>query len=127
MSYSITLPIDKNTENSELIISIKQNLKNLLLTKKGERIMIPDYGVGLNDLLFQFYDNMLIGEKTIEIRRQIEKYMPFVSLDEMEINEHKKHNTINSPFEQKISIIDVYYSVPRLSYSDVIRISVVAN
>ena len=127
MSYSITLPIDKNTENNELIISIKQNLKNLLLTKKGERIMIPDYGVGLNDLLFQFYDNMLIGEKTIEIRRQIEKYMPFVSLDEMEINEHKKHNTINSPFEQKISIIDIYYSVPRLSYSDVIRISVVAN
>ena len=127
MSYSITLPIDKNTENSELIISIKQNLKNLLLTKKGERIMMPDYGVGLNDLLFQFYDNMLIGEKTIEIRRQIEKYMPFVSLDEMEINEYKKHNTINSPFEQKISIIDIYYSVPLLSYSDVIRISVVAN
>ena len=32
---------------------IKQNFKNLLLTSPGERMMIPDFGVGLRSYLFE--------------------------------------------------------------------------
>ena len=32
---------------------IKQNLKMLLLTNKGERVMIPEYGIGMNRFLFE--------------------------------------------------------------------------
>ena len=35
---------------------IRQNLKNLILTVPGERIMIPDFGVGLKKLLFEQRD-----------------------------------------------------------------------
>ena len=31
---------------------VRSNLKNLLLTKKGERILQPEFGSGLHDLLF---------------------------------------------------------------------------
>ena len=32
---------------------IKQNFKNLLLTSPGERMMNPDFGVGLRNFLFE--------------------------------------------------------------------------
>ena len=32
---------------------IQQNLKNLLLTSPGERVMLPDFGVGLRHFLFE--------------------------------------------------------------------------
>ena len=32
---------------------VRQNFKNLLLTAPGERMMIPDFGVGLRNFLFE--------------------------------------------------------------------------
>lgn len=59
---------------------VKQNLKNLVLTSPGERIMIPNFGVGIRNYLFQ--QNI---EKTIErieskIRQQVGLFMPFVEI-----------------------------------------------
>ena len=41
--YVLTKTLAENT---------KQNFKNLLLTTPGERVMIPGFGVGLRNLLF---------------------------------------------------------------------------
>ena len=35
----------------------RSNLKNLLLTKKGERVLQPNFGSGLQDLLFEPIDD----------------------------------------------------------------------
>ena len=38
--------------NKTLIDTIRQNLKMLLLTNPGERIMMPNFGVGIRTYLF---------------------------------------------------------------------------
>ena len=38
---------------------VKQNFKNLLLTSPGERIMNPDFGVGLRHFLFEPRQNSI--------------------------------------------------------------------
>ena len=40
----------------------RSNLKNLLLTKKGERIAQPNFGSGLQDLLFEQIDDEFEGK-----------------------------------------------------------------
>jgi phage baseplate assembly protein W len=52
------LPISKNKEDGYTLTktyleSTQQNLKNLLLTVPGERMMDPDFGVGMNRFLFE--------------------------------------------------------------------------
>ena len=37
---------------SDISENIKQNFKNLILTVPGERVMLPDFGVGLKQYLF---------------------------------------------------------------------------
>ena len=44
--------------NKTLTESIKQNFRNLMLTIPGERIMIPDFGVGLPRYLFENQNNL---------------------------------------------------------------------
>ena len=59
-AIGISLPIQiGNTAFNQTFTTneqIKSNVKNLLLTKKGERVMQPNFGSGLQELLFDFND-----------------------------------------------------------------------
>ena len=57
---------------------VKTNLLNLLLTKKGERVNHPDFGVALQDYLFE---NDINEEVLFEaIFNQIQFYIPEITL-----------------------------------------------
>lgn len=62
-----------------------QNLKMLVLTNPGERIMNPDFGVGISRYLFSQDSDI---QKTLLIERtyqQVDKYIPYISLTNMEV------------------------------------------
>ena len=123
--YSPKLPLLYDTTdgsysmNLSIIDSIKQDLKMLLLTSPGERIMYPDYGVGIRMFLFsqsgEFTSSLI--EQTI--REQAEKYMNFIDITSIEINEDSLNpNTIG---------VGIYYSIPYLNYSDTLNLSLQSN
>ena len=63
----------------------KQILKCLLLTAPGERTMIPDFGVGLKKFLFQNYGPELKSNVKVNIRQQVQRYMPFIGIENCKI------------------------------------------
>ena len=76
---------------------IKTNLINLLLTEPGERLYIPNYGIGLKGLLFE--PNIDQGNLNSKISQQINFYIPEISLINTQVNfvedEHKLYITIS--------------------------------
>lgn len=79
-------PSDGYALNKEYEEMIKQNLKMLILTNPGERIMLPDFGVGLRRYLFE---PNIETQAQIErrIQSQIQEYMPFVELNEIQFGD----------------------------------------
>jgi phage baseplate assembly protein W len=76
---------DGYTMNKTIIEAIKQNVKMLLLTIPGERVMDTDFGVGLKTYLFEFNDGSTYASIRARINQQIQKYMPFIQIVELEI------------------------------------------
>lgn len=70
--------------NKTIRDSTQQNFKNLLLTSKGERVMMPDFGAGLRAFLFRNFTPGLLEEIKNEINKQVAKYLPFIEVTEME-------------------------------------------
>ncbi len=70
--------------NKTIRDSIQQNFKNLLLTTKGERVMIPEFGVGLRSFLFRNFTTSLLEEIRAEINRQVAIYLPFIEITELD-------------------------------------------
>ena len=62
---------------------IKQNLKMLMLTIPGERIMEPNFGVGLITYLFEQDTVATYSAIETKIAEQIDLYMPFVDIVEL--------------------------------------------
>ena len=65
---------------------VEQNLKNLILTMPGERIMDPLFGVGLPSFLFQPNNPTTFAEIRSKVINQVKKYMPFVRIDGVEFS-----------------------------------------
>ena len=57
---------------------VKSNLINVLLTESGERVNLPDFGVGLKNLLFE----TTIDTANLEARidNQVQIYIPEITL-----------------------------------------------
>jgi hypothetical protein len=59
---------------------IKQNFTNLVMTAPGERMMDPDFGVGIRNFLFRNDGSPLYSDISSKIEEQVEKYMPFLDI-----------------------------------------------
>tara|TARA_R110000823_G_scaffold200446_4_gene331487 strand:+ start:396 stop:800 length:405 start_codon:yes stop_codon:yes gene_type:complete len=71
---------------------VKSNLLNLLLTKKSERINHPDFGIGLQDYLFE--QNINKDSIFEEIYNQIQIYIPEITLKDADIDFNPDTQTI---------------------------------
>ena len=59
---------------------IKNNLRQLLLCEKGERIMLPDYGLSLKKYIFEPLDETTYFLMRTDILRTITKYFKSVNV-----------------------------------------------
>ncbi len=66
--------------NYRVADSIKDNLRNLLLTNHGERIGQFDFGANLQELTFELGTPTFDTEAMIRITTAVEKFMPYVKL-----------------------------------------------
>ena len=87
-NYSPNLPLtlDPNNgfQNNQTILStVQQNLKMILLTSPGERVMDPNFGVGIKRYLFEQNNSDTHSRIRAKIRRQVIEYMPFIELEEI--------------------------------------------
>jgi len=70
--------------NFSTITQAKDNLKNLIMTKKGERVMYPDFGCDVWSLLFEPIITGEIDDKIeASIIRAVNIWIPYINIDEI--------------------------------------------
>ena len=102
--------------------TIKQNFRNLMLTIPGERIMLPDFGVGIARYLFENQTNsrMLLSSITSRIQDQTKRHMPFIAINSVNMNTAENDPTM-SPHTM---ILYVEYFITPLNQGDSLEIGV---
>ena len=69
--------------NKTLKDTFKQNLKMLVLTMPGERIMEPDFGIGLYGFLFDGINDQTFARISQKVQEQVARYLPAIDLEEI--------------------------------------------
>jgi phage baseplate assembly protein W len=98
-AVGITLPIQiGNTAFNQSFTTkeqVESNLKNLLFTKKGERIMQPEFGCGLQELLFQPNDSDLEEQIEDTINEAVSFWLPYIRINEIDIQSDPAQRDVN--------------------------------
>jgi phage baseplate assembly protein W len=74
---------------------IKSNLINLLLTSKGERILNPEFGSELRQLLFENITSSTEENIKNTIITSADIYIPEIQIIDININNEYDNNTVN--------------------------------
>ena len=124
MSYGYTakLPLSYDYEDGAFKLTkgvpetVKQNFKNLLLTIPGEKMMDPDFGVGLQQLLFENEDDNIYPLLNERIQTQVSRYMSFLDI----IN-------VETGFEEHTLHVRIDYFISALGISDALSVDVASG
>jgi len=76
-------PINGFSNNQTIIEVVQQNLKMLLLTSPGERMMDPNFGVGMRRFLFEQNNSNTHSRIKTRIKKQVADYMSFVEIEDV--------------------------------------------
>jgi phage baseplate assembly protein W len=129
INFNPVTPLKLSYNKSELFVmntdlgdAITDNLKNLLLTNRGERIMQPDFGANLKAILTEFGTSEFEAEVMTRIKTSVNKYLPYISLQQMKLEK------IPSAPATGLTIIsiEIVYSIPHIDLKNQ-QVSVVLN
>lgn len=100
-------PSDGFALNKTIPEVVKQNLKNLMLTNPGERLMDKDFGIGIKNFLFEPNVSFIKTTLSKRIEGQIKQYMPFVQITNLAIegNENELY-------------LEISYNINPISFGD---------
>jgi len=85
--------------------AVISNLKNLLLTAKGERYMQPDFGTNIRTVLFENNTEDIRDILEDTIQSDIEQWLPYVILTDIGINTSADMHSLNVRLNFQITSI----------------------
>lgn len=83
--YGFSYPLVANPKRGYFskesgVTLVRNNLRQLLLTTKGERVMLPDFGTNLKYFLFEPLDKFTVQNIRDDILLAVSKYAPGVKV-----------------------------------------------
>jgi phage baseplate assembly protein W len=90
-TYGINFPFRDSLKGDYLELTelqsqeVKANLIHLLLTRKGSRYYLPEFGTRIYEFLFEPFDGLTFDAIQSDIRDAIEQFMPNLLVNELSI------------------------------------------
>ena len=133
-TYGIDFPFRDSLEGKFLKLTsnpereIRADLIHLLLTKKGSRYFLPDFGTRLYQFIFDQNDNVTFGLIESEIRESVKKYIPNLELTSINVmsaeDDPDQVRTINEDEDERLFRVSDQSSKP---HTAVVKIEYTVN
>ena len=98
VAVGITLPFGKSSGLFNLSYTTEEqsisNLKNLLLTRNGERVFQPNFGSNIPSLLFEQMNSSLEVDLEQSLRDDIGFWLPYIVIDDILIQPDFDRNLV---------------------------------
>lgn len=91
VTYGIAFPFMDSREGKFLELTqttdeeIRTDLVHLILSRKGSRYFLPDFGTRLYEFIFEPMDGPTFSDIQAEIKDAVDQYMPGLTLNEVSI------------------------------------------
>tara|TARA_R100000908_G_C3715445_1_gene120362 strand:+ start:276 stop:692 length:417 start_codon:yes stop_codon:yes gene_type:complete len=123
VKIGVSLPMDHINGSgffpgtSTTLTQTSSNIRNLLLTNKGERVGQPEFGCGLLQVLFEPMSENLLESVRSEIEESISFWLPHVIVSDISVDqdENKPHQ-LNVNIEFALTIQPTVHEVITLNF-----------
>lgn len=130
-TYGITFPFRDSFDGKYLDLTdtsdeeIRSDLIHLLLTRKGSRYFLPDFGSRIYEYIFEPLDGPTFTEIESEIRDAVENYIPNLIINKISITPAEDEEIGFEQVNRDPNLNSKVYRVPgkeEIPYTAVVRI-----
>jgi phage baseplate assembly protein W len=133
-TYGINYPFRDSTVGDYVSMSttpekeVRANLIHLLLTRKGSRYFLPDFGTRLYEYIFEQNDSVSYQQIEDEIREGVKTYIPNLDINSIKITNAEKdeENPVMPQEEQDGRLFRTSDSASK-PYTAIVRIDYTVN
>ena len=92
-TYGINFPFNDSFKGTYYDLSesteeeVRSNLVHLLLTRKGTRYFLPNFGTRLYEFIFEPMDGPTFSDIENEIREAVSEYIPGITITSIQVND----------------------------------------
>jgi len=100
--------------HTDFIAQIKDNLRNLLLTNKGERLGLFNFGSNLSELVFEYQNrDDFLAELSKRIIESVETYIPSIEINDISLQQPDRNKKSNLN-EKGLALVavNIDFSIP---------------
>lgn len=92
--------------------ALVSNLMLLLMTERGERYYLPEYGVNLRRYIFEPNDGVTQSDIEEEIKNNVKRFIPQLTISQVQIftNQDEEANDTDINDNQVLVLVDFTYS-----------------
>ena len=133
-TYGIDFPFRNSLEGKYFAMTttaereIRADLIHLLLTKKGSRYFLPDFGTRLYEYIFDQNDMVTFGLIETEIRDVVSKYIPNLQITSLTvISAEDDPSTIISPAQNEDTRLFRVSDASTKPYTAIVKIEYTVN
>ena len=105
----------------------QQNLKMLVMTSPGERIMLPNFGVGIRRYLFENMTQQTFNELEEKIYQQAKIYLPYITIESIDFYSDRatiKKVDFEPSMRSNYVQLQLSYSIPKIFISDTLILEI---
>jgi phage baseplate assembly protein W len=116
-TYGIKFPFSESREGKYLSLTktpdeeIRTDLIHLILTRKGSRYYLPDFGTRIYEFIFEPMDNLTFDSVRADIKESVEKYIPNLQINSISITPYTKDDSSvvnNLYFEEETQTYEMF-------------------
>jgi phage baseplate assembly protein W len=100
-------PVGVDQDNGIMMTPGEQNIRQsvwvILATSPGERVMRPNFGCGLHDLVFSLNDAATEGEVTHQVRDALIRWEPRIDVLDIDVESRGRN--------EEVLLINIHYRV----------------
>ena len=117
VTYGIFFPFQDSLRGDYLALTefqqdeIRSDLIHLLLTRKGTRYFLPDFGTRLYEYVFEPFDGLTFSAIESDIRDSVGKYMPNLILNQISVEPITQEDEVDGSYsagESSARAFDIY-------------------
>jgi phage baseplate assembly protein W len=134
VKYGIDYPFIDSNKGDYIIMTetpereVRANLLHLLLTRRGTRYFLPDFGTRIYEYIFEQNDTVTFSLIEEEIRDGVKKYIPNLDINSISINsaenEPNEVRTFSQEEDERLFRVSDFSSKP---YTAKVKIDYTVN
>jgi phage baseplate assembly protein W len=118
ITYGINFPFRESSRGDYLLLTelasdeIRTNLLHLILTRKGSRYYLPDFGTRIYEYLFEPLDGETFESIKADIEQQVQTYIPNLTINSITIQPYTETDEVAGQLDYELLGQASIYRVP---------------